>query len=208
MEDALQRWPEHTELMALWVDYLIEAQRLPEANEVFEALMTQIEENSARGFTTSVVTRAVCASASYRLGRQERAAALLEEYFSATLYVPEYILDRGRLRHQHGDLAGAEQDYRRALHSDSTLALGWKNLAYVLGAQGRLDEALEALERGLSLDAQDATAWARHGQLLSALGREDEVSESCQRSTQLGGADPWCASRVTPALPPGPGDTP
>jgi arylsulfatase A-like enzyme/thioredoxin-like negative regulator of GroEL len=195
MGGALQRWPENTELMSLWLNHLIEVNQLTEANEVFEALMTQLEENTARGFPISTITKALCASASYRLGQQERAAALLEEYFSSTLYMPEYILDRGRLRHQHGDLEGAERDYRRAVHVDPTLALGWFNLAYVLGAKGRMTEALEALERGLSLDAQDATAWARHGRLMSLSNQEDEANESCRKSMQLGGEDPWCLAR-------------
>jgi tetratricopeptide (TPR) repeat protein len=64
-------------------------------------------------------------------------AALAEER------LPELLANRGALQARLGDLRGAEDDLREALALSSEIVPGWRNLARVLTAAGRIEESRE-----------------------------------------------------------------
>jgi tetratricopeptide (TPR) repeat protein len=92
----------------------------------------------------------------YRRGRYAVAVALdgdaaesLREFDAALAEerLPEALANRGAVRAQLGDLEGAELDLRAALERSTEIVPGWRNLARVLQAEGRVVESREAWER-------------------------------------------------------------
>jgi tetratricopeptide (TPR) repeat protein len=92
----------------------------------------------------------------YRRGRHAVAIALdgdlatgLLEFDAALASnrLPELLANRGAVRAQLGDLPGAELDLRAALAISTEIVPGWRNLARVLAAGGRYDEARDIWER-------------------------------------------------------------
>jgi tetratricopeptide (TPR) repeat protein len=82
-----------------------------------------------------------------RGGAHDRAEALLRSALAAEPPAAERArleAARGFVASQRGDTAGAVAGYRRAVAADPAFADGWFNLAVVLAAAGRHDEAATA----------------------------------------------------------------
>lgn len=79
--------------------------------------------------------------------------------------------------HQRGDLARAEQAYRRILHDEPRHRPALHLLGHVLTLLGRLEEAVEVLSRVVALDPEDAEA---HFNLAHALGAQQRLSDAEQ----------------------------
>lgn len=68
----------------------------------------------------------------------------------------EGIMLRGRILHQTGELAGAEEAFRRAVHLHRWLFAGWFNLSRTLEDQGDRPGARAAAKRARGLRPSDA----------------------------------------------------
>ncbi|MDH3206092.1 MAG: tetratricopeptide repeat protein [Gemmatimonadota bacterium] len=81
----------------------------------------------------------------------------------------------GRLLHEQGDLAGAEQHYRTASAADLEGGRARYNLGVVLEDQGRSEEAVEAYENALAVDEDLAAAHFNLSRLYEALGEQTKA---------------------------------
>ncbi len=79
-------------------------------------------------------------------------------------------LNLGRLLHEEGDLAAAEEHYRQAVAHRPRDATAWYNLGVVLQDRGRPAEALTAYQRALAADPALADAHFNLAGLHSQLG--------------------------------------
>ncbi|MGH9793574.1 MAG: tetratricopeptide repeat protein [Candidatus Acidiferrales bacterium] len=92
---------------------------------------------------------------------------------------------RGRIQQWMGRLAAAEADYRVVLErhpQDTDILVG---LADVLSRQGRVEEALEALEQARQADPSRTDVHVRRGQLLRRLERRPEARAAFQHALSL-----------------------
>jgi len=97
-----------------------------------------------------------------------RALALDPQHFGANLNL-------GRLLHESGDLAGAENHYSRALEARPDDAGALFNIGVALEDQGRREEALAAYEASLEHDPGHADSLHNAGRLCEKLGRMEQA---------------------------------
>lgn len=95
-----------------------------------------------------------------------RALALDPRHYGANLNL-------GRLLHELGDRAGAENHYRRALAARPDDAGALFNIGVALEDQGRREDALAAYEACLASDPSHADAHHNAGRLCEELGRRE-----------------------------------
>jgi tetratricopeptide (TPR) repeat protein len=90
---------------------------------------------------------------------------------------PEIVswLQEALAKQRSGNLSGALLAYRRVLSRDPALPDAWCNLASILHALGREDEALEACTRGLALAQDNPAAHSILGNILAALGEPERA---------------------------------
>jgi len=69
------------------------------------------------------------------------------------------IMGLGNSRHAMGDLAGAEEAFRRAVGLCPTCGDGFNNLAHVLAQQRRYDEAMDAADNAVRLGGPNETTY-------------------------------------------------
>jgi len=93
---------------------------------------------------------------------------------------------------REGDLAGAEDKYRKAetscreaLRIDSMLWEAHLNLSFIVGAAGRYAEALDCAQRCLDLNPESADAWYTRGLSLFHLNRFAEALPSLEKAARL-----------------------
>ena len=70
-------------------------------------------------------------------------------------------------------------------------AADWFNLAFLLEAEGRAEEAEPAFRRALAMDPKLDRAWYGLGLALIHLGRFDEAVEALRRNTELQPMSPY-----------------
>ncbi len=102
----------------------------------------------------------------------------LEHYRQLLIQAPVHAdawHNQGLLLARLGRLEKAEQSHRAYLQAHPQSMRARSDLADVLLALARYDEAIEALERGVELAAQDGPALVRRGLALSCLRRFDEA---------------------------------
>jgi TolB-like protein/cytochrome c-type biogenesis protein CcmH/NrfG len=106
---------------------------------------------------------------------------------------------RGFLRVNGGwDWAGAEADMDKAL----ALGLGDASLLrlnarFVMAPQGRLGEAVAALQRVVERDPLSSSAWSSLGTLLTYQKRHDEAAAAFRRSLEIAPGNPIAQSLVS-----------
>lgn len=102
------------------------------------------------------------------------------------------LASRAHLRAQLGEhaLAVADAQALVAAHPQRSAA-DWFNLAYLLEAEGRLQEAEPAFRRAVELDPKLDRAWYGLGLTLIRLGRFDEAVPALERNTQLQPMSPY-----------------
>jgi tetratricopeptide (TPR) repeat protein len=144
-----------------------------------EELASRVEPLAARTVRDREADGALDADGWYDLGFDLEAVSLAEAeraYDRAIALKPEHAdacVNRGRLRHERGDLDGAEADYRRALAVRSEHALAHFNLGVVMEDRGREPEALDAYRTALRCDPLLADA---HFNLAGVLERSGDVA--------------------------------
>jgi tetratricopeptide (TPR) repeat protein len=94
-----------------------------------------------------------------RAGRAGQAALAYGAILDRWSHNLEALVGRGNAWYSLGDLAGAEAAYRAAIERQPDAALVWNNLADVLAAQGRRDEALVAAKRAVTLGGRHADTY-------------------------------------------------
>ncbi|OFW61947.1 MAG: hypothetical protein A2133_07030 [Actinobacteria bacterium RBG_16_64_13] len=114
---------------------------------LWEALLPKLE-TAVRAAPDDVNAQRKLALAYYNLGRFDEAATIYRGLLAAG--EDAVLRDRlGNALREMGDLAGAENAYRKAIADDPTLAPAYLNLAELLWRQGRDEEALAAIDEGL-----------------------------------------------------------
>jgi tetratricopeptide (TPR) repeat protein len=83
-------------------------------------------------------------------GDLEAARAILDHVSIAPL-PPELLANRGALHAARGQFATAEDDLREALAAEPELLPAWRNLALVLEADGRREQAATARDRAVEI---------------------------------------------------------
>jgi Tfp pilus assembly protein PilF len=98
---------------------------------------------------------------------------LLEAEENNPLHAPT-LIDLGRLKEKRGDLAGAEEYYRRAVASDQDNSFGYYLLARLLYSEGEIDEAYEFAKEAMATDPLDDRNKALVRELKEKTGRGNE----------------------------------
>ncbi len=93
--------------------------------------------------------------------------------------------DLGSLLALDGDLAGAEQAYRRAIGIDDTNASAHYNLGLLLQKQGERRAALKEFQRTLELEPRHAWAQYQLGTIYAAQGRESAARKAYAKALAL-----------------------
>jgi tetratricopeptide (TPR) repeat protein len=91
----------------------------------------------------------------------------------------------GRVSQAKAEQDEAEQWFRNALDVDSTHALGFFNLGYILDLQGRFDEASENYKLAIQHDPKLSRAYLNLGILQKEHGNWPEGNESLQKAYKL-----------------------
>ena len=121
------------------------------------------------------------ALAHHRAGRLDAAAALYQAVLADDPLEADALQLMGVVLHAKGDLLGAERLVRQALRLRDTPRIN-ANLALVLGAQGRHEEAVEACVRALAAQPNYPEALNTMGAALEQLGRWQEAEAAFRRA--------------------------
>ncbi|NNF39277.1 MAG: tetratricopeptide repeat protein [Gemmatimonadetes bacterium] len=157
---------------------------VPETGQValdfsVQELASKVEPFAARAVQAREADGALDADDWYDLGLDLEAVSPVEAeraYDRALALAAEHAdaaVNRGRLRHERGDLDRAEADYRRAVGVRPDHALAHFNLGVVLEDRGRDAEAGDAYRAALGHDPQLADA---HFNLAGLLERSGDVA--------------------------------
>lgn len=99
-------------------------------------------------------------------------------------YCPAHHL-LGRIANYRGDMALGEESLGRALDCDPEIEGAWRDLSYLLRAQGRLEEQLELLDRFESHATDEAWLLRHRGETLRALGRSDAAMAALRAAVEV-----------------------
>ena len=121
-----------------------------------------------------------------RLSRPEDAARQLREalkiqtgYLPARIRLADALLDAGELNESRAIFAALSREPRAE-------PLGWFGLGRILAAEGKHEEAVQAIQRALSLFPEWGAAQYSLALSLRALGRRAEAEQAIQRHIQYG----------------------
>ena len=89
-----------------------------------------------------------------------------------------------------GKLALAEKLYRQMLDADPKAAVGWMNLALLLGRQRRFDDAIAAAQKAVRLSPKEVSFQAQLANLEWGAGRNDEAVVSARVALALSPKNP------------------
>jgi protein O-GlcNAc transferase len=94
-------------------------------------------------------------------------------------------LERARLAHRQGDLAGAERLYQSALRRDGADADALQGLALVYAQAGELEAARQCLDRALGLHPSRAELHFLRAEILGGLDRREEAVEAYREALAI-----------------------
>jgi molecular chaperone DnaK len=116
------------------------------------------------------------------VGRKEKAADYLKWHMNVTRTPDLYLLNRlGLLYYELGNARDAEKMYHEAVKCSATDGTPLFNLSLLLEKQGRIDEALEAIDRGIAA-ADSASYKVQKGLLLRKKGMAKEGQRQIEES--------------------------
>ena len=123
--------------------------------------------------------------ASYNTGRFSeligQAEQLISEYPSSFLLWNILAVGRKAL----GQLAEAEQGFRRATELNPSYAGAYSNMGVTLQEQGKLDQAITAYHRALEINPANAEAYNNMGNALQEQGKLDEAITAYHRALEI-----------------------
>lgn len=128
------------------------------------------------------------ATALQRQGKAEAALAAAREATRLDPKAPHLLRRLGALLMQTGDVAAAEATFRQAIEAGSD-AGGFIDLANVLARQGRMDDAIVAVQQAIAQEPQ-VSHWPHHlaHHLLNA-GRVADAEVASRQAVELAGND-------------------
>jgi tetratricopeptide (TPR) repeat protein len=94
------------------------------------------------------------------------------------------------------DYAGAKKAYLKAIEINPRYAAAYANLATVLGAEGKVDEAIANARKAIELDPKHAEARFNLSAFLIAKGRLQEALDECLEAARLVPTQPDGQSRA------------
>lgn len=92
---------------------------------------------------------------------------------------------RARVLSWSGRLAEAEKEYLKILEVSCDDPDNWMGLASVYSREGRVEDALRALDRAVQLDPKRADLRAARGRALRAIGRRAEAGADFQKALSV-----------------------
>lgn len=126
------------------------------------------------------------------LGRHEAAAEAFGEMLRRWPDDAYALASRSHVLAQLGRRDAAIADARRLTDLHPGRSAGdWFNLAFLLEAAGRNDEAEPAFRRAIALDPKLDRAWYGLGLVLIRQGRLDEAVDALKRNTELQPMSPY-----------------
>lgn len=126
------------------------------------------------------------------LGRPDVAEAAYSAMLRLWPHDAYALASRAHLRGQRGATAEAIADAQVLVqHHPERSAADWFNLAFLLEAAGRFDEAEPAFRRAVALDPRLDRAWYGLGLILIRLQRHDEAIAALKRNTELQPMSPY-----------------
>jgi tetratricopeptide (TPR) repeat protein len=161
----------------------------PGLEELYQLHLVEVDEaDSVPGARTPALDRLEALSAGQEnaivlasKGEEERIAGRPEEAVKLATRALELDPDfgqaanvRGAARYDLGDLAGAIEDFRRAVATTPRHSTAWGNLGYALSRSGEHEEGLAAIDRSLAL-RPDWEVRINRGNVLQSLGRFEEA---------------------------------
>jgi protein O-GlcNAc transferase len=87
--------------------------------------------------------------------------------------------------HGAGDLAGAEQLYRRVLAERADDAPAWHQLGVIACQRGDPQQSVALIHRALQIEPANAVAWNNYGVVLRQQGQADEALAAFQEAVRL-----------------------
>jgi tetratricopeptide (TPR) repeat protein len=126
------------------------------------------------------------------LNRREAACATFGEMLQRWPSDPYALASRAHVLAQLDRRDEAIADARRLTVAHPQRSAGdWFNLAFLLEAAGRLDEAEPAFRRALEMDPKLDRAWYGLGLVLIRLDRPEEAVAALKRNTELQPMSPY-----------------
>ena len=126
------------------------------------------------------------------IAQDARALRLLDDMVARWPDDAYALASRAHLRAQRGDRAGAIADAQSLVAAHpARSAADWFNLAFLLEAEGRLEEAEPAFRRAVEIDDKLDRAWYGLGLTLIRLGRHDDAVKALERNTKLQPMSPY-----------------
>jgi Flp pilus assembly protein TadD len=120
-----------------------------------------------------------------RLGRRDDAVALLQQCLADSRAAPQAHFVLGQLLQQSSDLAGAEQEFRRAAELDPGVPAFRNNLAGVLSLRGLHAEAARLLEPAVAEGSADAATLSVFGKFLQLAGDPAGAEQAFRKAADL-----------------------
>lgn len=118
---------------------------------------------------------------SFLLGDLERAELQSSQALELDPGLAEAMNNRGRARHDQGELALAIADFRAAIACRADHPSFHFNLGLALDESGETEAAIDSYQRATSLDPSHAAAWNNLGVVLLDLGSLGEARASLER---------------------------
>jgi tetratricopeptide (TPR) repeat protein len=109
----------------------------------------------------------------------------LDAQIAADPHDPRPYRNRGWLREQRDDHAGAIEDYTMALTMDSAHARTWMLRGFTYQQYNQHAQALQDLERAVALDPADADIHQRRARILMDLNRDAEAEAALLTSLSI-----------------------
>lgn len=132
------------------------------------------------------------AMAALVFGRADRAEEIFTQMLRRWPANAYALASRSHVRAQAGRRAGALADAQALVDAHPQRSAGdWFNLAFLLEAEGRLDDAERAFRQSLEMDPKLDRAWYGLALTMIRLQRFDEAVAALKRNTELQPMSPY-----------------
>lgn len=153
-------------------------------------MSVESKSSAARGWSYQVLK--LKALAALVFAQSKLAEQIFDEMLAQWPDDTYALASRAHLRSTRGARVEAITDLKDLVLAHPRRSAGdWFNLAYLLEAEGRLDEAEAAFRQAISLDAKLDRAWYGLGLCLIRMQRFEEAVAALKRNTELQPMSPY-----------------